>query len=92
LALSARRLPRAVHGSFFEFPDDGVLRLFSPLWYHGETVPLHALVVVFNFVEGVVQRVVLLVEYACDVEDSACLGVALDFDFLDWNVLGLLGF
>jgi len=46
----------------------------------------------FDLVERVVQRVVLLVECACYVENSACLGIALDFDLLDCDVLGLLGF
>jgi hypothetical protein len=93
LALPAWCLLCAVHGSLFEFPDDWVLGLgFCSLWYHGKAVPLHVLVVILDLVERVVQRVVLLLECACYAEDSACLGVALDFDLLVWNVLRLLGF
>ena len=94
LALTSWRLLRAVQRSLLKFPDNWVRDslVLSALRHHGETVPLGILVVILDIVQGVVERVVLGFECACYAEDSAGFGVALDFDFLGGDVLGLLGF
>lgn len=88
VTLLPRCLPRSIPRRLFQLTDHRVLHLVLPsLRYHGESVPLHLVIAVFQLVQGVVERVKLRFGLACHAQDGAGLWIALDFDLFNIDSL-----
>lgn len=82
LALASGCFPCAVPGSLFKLSDDGVVARLCR--HHRKSVPLHFIIISQNFVQWIVERVLLHLALAYNAQDGAGFGVALHLNLLEF--------